>query len=518
MSAHLDVQRRTPDRYPDITPKTILYIFTSSKHDITEEPSNAARAKNIPILRGKYGWAEYQSGLELSWDKPPASITTGFRIGSDPSCEVYLPASHKSFEGTISVSRVHCRIHFSQQSGLLLLTDCSKTGTQIRKGGESVKTLTPDMPTTLLESHWSIFIGNFYSLTIVIPWTASNCTRYIKELCEQVPTIRTPLTPVPDIKGQAKNGKGDPTDLPFSPKDSKYREWKIVGRGAFARVSLLVDNLTGNLVAGKNPTKGRTKREIVILKKLRNPYIISFIDEIPRPSGSSTLIMEYSPYGDLTRFDLREWSDAEKFESFRQLLSGLRYLHRHQIVHRDIKPENILVTSCAPIHLKFIDFEFSQKLGRDRQVSFLGTIGYVAPECRENDAGRASLPADIYALGITFLSFYYHHYEIFNGLLDHSNIHQYYLGSEWPSQVRRHAKGTKPEQSQTLLCGMTSASPVNRWTANNAHRYATDYAKRLSEGNAVSRPKRKLALGGPNNQKKSQQERSLFQTSHLLST
>ena len=39
-------------------------------------------------------------------------------------------------------------------------------------------------------------------------------------------------------------------------------------------------------------------------------------------------------------FQLKE-DDARRF--FQQIISGVEYCHRHNVVHRDLKPENLLL-------------------------------------------------------------------------------------------------------------------------------------------------------------------------------
>jgi len=73
------------------------------------------------------------------------------------------------------------------------------------------------------------------------------------------------------------------------------------------------------------------------------------------------------------------------------LADALEHLHQHQLIHRDIKPANIIYVNGAP---KFADIGLVTEIrsvGKD--VSFLGTEGYIAPE------GPGTASADVYALG-----------------------------------------------------------------------------------------------------------------------
>ena len=67
-------------------------------------------------------------------------------------------------------------------------------------------------------------------------------------------------------------------------------------------------------------------------------------------------------------------------------LSALQYLHRQSIIHRDIKPENICLNQSNEV--KIIDFGLAINSVKERPVTRLGTLEYMAPEvilCPQKD-------------------------------------------------------------------------------------------------------------------------------------
>ena len=73
---------------------------------------------------------------------------------------------------------------------------------------------------------------------------------------------------------------------------------------------------------------------------------------------------------------------------FKQMLTGLHYIHSQGFAHRDLKPENILLDNKT-YDIKIVDFGFATPLeGRDGSGfnrTAVGTPNYMAPEIWEKD-------------------------------------------------------------------------------------------------------------------------------------
>ena len=64
---------------------------------------------------------------------------------------------------------------------------------------------------------------------------------------------------------------------------------------------------------------------------------------------------------------------------FQQIMSGVEYCHRHNVVHRDLKPENLLLDQN--LNVKIADFGLSNMMtdGEFLRTS-CGSPNYAAPE------------------------------------------------------------------------------------------------------------------------------------------
>ena len=188
---------------------------------------------------------------------------------------------------------------------------------------------------------------------------------------------------------------------------NEYAIKETIGKGAFSKVKLGINKMTGEKVAIKildkkkikmNSENKRIQRELNILKKLSHINIVKVI-QIKEDMDNIYIIMDYIE-NNLFYFILNNkyLSESESSFYFYQLISGLDYIHSQGIVHRDLKPENILITKNKI--LKIIDFGLSNYFSKGKFLTTLcGSPSYTAPEVilgKKYD-GFAS---DIWTIGI----------------------------------------------------------------------------------------------------------------------
>ncbi|XP_017425568.1 serine/threonine-protein kinase GRIK2-like isoform X3 [Vigna umbellata] len=170
------------------------------------------------------------------------------------------------------------------------------------------------------------------------------------------------------------------------------REYKI-GSGSYAKVALYRSCFDGNHYAIK----------VLIMKMVEHPNIVNLIEVIDDPeSDDFYMVLEYVEGKWVCEGTGRPCALGEETarKYLRDIVSGLTYLHAHNIVHGDIKPDNLLITRHGKV--KIVDFSVSQAFedGNDELRRSPGTPVFTAPECCLGLTyhGKAS---DTWAVGVT---------------------------------------------------------------------------------------------------------------------
>ena len=172
------------------------------------------------------------------------------------------------------------------------------------------------------------------------------------------------------------------------------------------------DMKTGELVALKTPSENFNDdvtymesfhREEWIGRQINSPHIL----KIMPPRGPRKFFYYVTEY--LEGQTLREWINdhpdpdmAKVRDILRQLIKGLRSMHRLDMVHQDLKPENIMIDAAGTV--KIIDFGAVKvaSVAEGKQRAFApmpaGAIDYMAPEyLLYGDGDKRS---DLYSLGV----------------------------------------------------------------------------------------------------------------------
>ena len=209
--------------------------------------------------------------------------------------------------------------------------------------------------------------------------------------------------------------------------------WRQLGKGTMGEVYLSQKDGSDTYYATKKIDKIKADRpqvrkyfrtELEILHKLKHKKIVRFYD-LKQTKSHYYIVMEYCNGGSLfscldkyMKLYKKPFSEAIVQYLMKQIVSGLKYIHRNGIIHRDIKLDNILVKfynnedmknlNMMKTHIKITDFGISIRPG-ENQLAFtaLGSPANMDPFILKKLTERNDLAnsegynqsADIWSLG-----------------------------------------------------------------------------------------------------------------------
>mmetsp|Transcript_7179 Transcript_7179/g.20179 ORF Transcript_7179/g.20179 Transcript_7179/m.20179 type:complete len:824 (+) Transcript_7179:54-2525(+) len=223
------------------------------------------------------------------------------------------------------------------------------------------------------------------------------------------------VAPRPDF--EAEFGSRMPAPLPSIWRD-KYelcQDTPALGGGAFAEVFKVQHRLTRECFAVKvmhrpnfalRGIEKQIEAEITAMRMAAEAslnghsegHIVQLLD-VAEECDYVYLLLELCEQGDLLRKlnsePLQRFREDVGAMWARQLLLGLKTLHRLGFLHRDIKPDNLLCTEGSV--LKIADFGWCS-LSEEAPTCLAGTFQYMAPEVLQNRPQTEAV--DVWSAGV----------------------------------------------------------------------------------------------------------------------
>jgi serine/threonine-protein kinase len=220
--------------------------------------------------------------------------------------------------------------------------------------------------------------------------------------------------------GTSLGAPGDTDTLPYGPAarrapgevpvPDRYEVHEELGHGAMGLVYRAYDAWLNRFVALKVIRAGkRARREEVerffrearAAAALDHPNIVRIFD-IGTAGDLPYFTMSLAAGGSLADHAGRYADPRAATALIEQVSRAVGAAHARGVVHRDLKPSNILFGGGgAPL---VADFGLAKQAGTDEQLTqtgqVMGTPAYMAPEQAAGHAGRATAPADVWALGV----------------------------------------------------------------------------------------------------------------------
>lgn len=247
----------------------------------------------------------------------------------------------------------------------------------------------------------------------------------------------------------------------------RYKIIEKIGSGGMANVYLAEDLILERKVAVKmmsldfqedEQNLRRFQREALSTTELDHPNIVNIYDV---GEGSQPyIVMEYISGMDLKQYIRENYPVPyhKVIDIMGQILDGVGYAHKNNVIHRDIKPHNILINHDG--HVKLTDFGIAVALSQNsitQTNSLLGSVQYISPEqARGNIVTKQS---DIYSLGIVL-------YELLAGTVPFNGESAVSIALKHfqaPIPDLRELDTRLPQALENVVLKATAKEPKNRY-------------------------------------------------------
>ncbi|XP_071545594.1 cyclin-dependent kinase 20-like isoform X1 [Panulirus ornatus] len=184
-----------------------------------------------------------------------------------------------------------------------------------------------------------------------------------------------------------------------------------IGEGAHGVVVRAKHNLTGQMVALKKIPLRRLDqgmpttalREIKALQEINSQHVVRLLDVFAEGAGFVLAFeLMLGDLGEMIRDATRPLTPAQVKSYMTMLLSGVTFLHKHNIMHRDLKPANLLISEKG--QLKIADLGLCRVFSRQGKRLYshqVATRWYRAPELLYG-ARQYNEGVDLWAVGCIF--------------------------------------------------------------------------------------------------------------------
>jgi len=252
----------------------------------------------------------------------------------------------------------------------------------------------------------------------------------------------------------------------------RYTTIRLLGEGGFARVHLVVDEVTGEEYALKELIP--QEDEVSHLQNLEK-LLMEFTLLVALPQHSNVVRVFETDFKNgylMEAFGASLTKNIHLVGKFRHLIQimmgifqGLNHFHQNGKLHLDVKPSNVLISrdQYGNIQVKLTD---PLVLGKDKSL-FFGTSEYAAPEFMAY-VGGDSPKADMFAAGIIFYQLLFGSFRSDPwGVRHDSDASKFYdfrfnrkprsLKIKWPEEIRQliaellsHRPKKRPDASSCI--------------------------------------------------------------------
>lgn len=352
--------------------------FRSSDSQSSVEISQACpedQGSYTIVVRNRRGFAHHSVTLSvIDRPDPPASHPVVSKLTSD---SLVLCWTGPSYDGGTAVLGYIVEVREEKSESWTEVTkDCKNTCYKVRTGLEP-------------QGRYCFRVRSYNCIGVSEPSQQSLCiTMATQRKKEETPKY---IDVVVDTKNKVKD---------------HYDVHEKLGVGKFGQVYRMTHKETGDICAGKFyrarslKDKRAALKEIELMNCLHHPKLVQCLAAYDTRS-EIVMVMEYIAGGELfARIvdDNFEHTEPTSARYMQQILEGIQYVHKQNIVHLDLKPENIVCVDTTGTNIKIIDFGLASKLDDKPLMVMHGTPEFVAPEVIGYEP--VSLETDMWSIGV----------------------------------------------------------------------------------------------------------------------